>query len=124
MNPSVLMLDEPTAGLDPLGRSQLLETLRTLHKTKKITLIIISHSMEEIASISQRIILMKNGEIRMDKPVEEAFEDVEFFEECGMDVPVISRVMYELRKAGKPLSRNYASVEEASEAILQAVRHA
>ncbi len=124
MNPSVLMLDEPTAGLDPLGRSQLLDTLRSLHKQKNITLIIISHSMEEIASISSRIILMKDGEIKMDKPVTEAFEDVEFFEECGMDVPVISRIMYELRKAGKPFARNYATVQEAQEAIVKVVRHA
>lgn len=124
MKPKVLMLDEPTAGLDPLGRSQLLETLKTLHETRKITLIIISHSMEEIATIASRIILMKGGQVMLDRPVESAFEDVPFFEECGMDVPVLSRVISELRAAGKPFSRNFASLEEAKREILSAVNHA
>lgn len=124
MDPKVLMLDEPTAGLDPLGRRQLMETLRSLHREQKITLIVISHSMEEIAFLCERVLLLKDGELQLDKRVEEAFEDVAFMEENGMDVPVISRVMHELRQAGKPFVRNYSSVQEAAKAILKAAGHA
>ncbi len=124
MDPKVLMLDEPTAGLDPLGRRQLMETLRSLHRDQKITLVVISHSMEEIAFLCERVLLLKDGELQLDKRVEDAFEDVAFMEENGMDVPVISRVMHELRQAGKPFVRNYSSVQEAAKAILKAAGHA
>ncbi|HHT19916.1 MAG TPA: energy-coupling factor transporter ATPase [Tissierellia bacterium] len=123
MEPTILMLDEPTAGLDPKARQDLLEELVRLHERRQMTLIMISHSMDEISKVAKRIIAMKKGEIVMDKPIEEAFEDVPFLERIGLGIPSISRLFYELRQCGFDYPKNLYSLEEAKTELLRGVRH-
>lgn len=123
MEPSILMLDEPTAGLDPKARKDLLSELIRLHERRNMTLIMISHSMDEISKVAHRIIAMKKGEIVMDKPIEEAFEDVPFLEEIGLGIPSISRLFYELRQCGFDYQKNLYSLEEAKTELLRGVSH-
>lgn len=123
MEPSILMLDEPTAGLDPKARKDLLSELIRLHERRNMTLIMISHSMDEISKVAHRIIAMKKGEIVMDKPIEEAFEDVPFLEGIGLGIPSISRLFYELRQCGFNYERNLYTLEEAKQELLRGVKH-
>lgn len=122
MEPSILMLDEPTAGLDPQARLDLLNQLVKLQRQKNMTLIMISHSMDEISKVAKRIIAMKKGEIVMDKPIDQAFEDVAFLESIGLDIPVITRLFHELRACGMRFDKNLFSMEEAKVALLKEVR--
>lgn len=121
MEPSILMLDEPTAGLDPQARLELLSELVKLQREKNMTLIMISHSMDEISKVAKRIIAMKQGQIVMDKPIDQAFEDVAFLEGIGLDIPVITRLFHELRRCGMHFDRNLFTMEEAKQALYEEV---
>lgn len=123
MEPSILMLDEPTAGLDPKARKDLLAELVRLHERRGITMIMVSHSMDEIAQVAQRIIAMKKGQIVMDKPIDQAFEDVPFLENIGLGIPAISRLFYELRQCGFDYQKNLHTLEEAKRELLRGVKH-
>lgn len=122
MEPSILMLDEPTAGLDPQARLELLSELVKLQQQKNMTLIMISHSMDEISKVAKRILAMKKGEIVMDKPIEQAFEDVAFLENIGLDIPVITRLFHELRGCGMRFDKNLFTMQEAKAALLKEVK--
>lgn len=122
MEPTILMLDEPTAGLDPKARKDLLIELVRLHEKRNMTMIMISHSMDEISKVAKRIIAMKKGEVVMDKPIEQAFEDVSFLEQIGLDIPAISRLFYELRQCGFDYKKNLHTLDEAKEELLRGVR--
>lgn len=122
MEPTILMLDEPTAGLDPKARKDLLIELVRLHEKRNMTMIMISHSMDEISKVAKRIIAMKKGEVVMDKPTEQAFEDVPFLEQIGLDIPAISRLFYELRKCGFDYKKNLHTLDEAKKELLRGVR--
>lgn len=100
MSPKVLILDEPTAGLDPQGRDDILNEIKNLHKSTNITIILVSHSMEEIARFVERIIVMDKGKVEMDGNAKEVFRQVEKLEKMGLGVPQVTYLMRALEKKG------------------------
>lgn len=113
MNPQILILDEPTAGLDPKGRDELFSQIQELYAKSKITIVLISHSMEDVAKLVNRIIVMKDGKIHSDKETREAFSDVDDLKSVGLNVPQITELMDSLRKKGYNFKDNILTVEEA-----------
>ena len=122
MKPEVLILDEPTAGLDPKGRDELFLQIKNLYEKEKITVVLISHSMEDVAKFVNRIIVMKDGKIHFDKKTKEAFSDVDDLKKVGLNVPQITELMDTLRKKGYNFSKNILTVEEAFEEIKREMR--
>ena len=116
MEPECLVLDEPTAMLDPKGRAEIIETLIKLNKEKGITVILITHYMEE-ASAADRVIVMNDGEIIADNQPKEIFKDVKQLKEVGLDVPQTTELLYELKQAGFKINTNVISVEQTAEEI-------
>ena len=100
MDPEILILDEPTAGLDPMGREEILGGLRSYQRQKKNTMIIVSHSMEDVAKYADNILVMNNGEIYMQGTVEEIFLQAERLFDANLDVPQITKLFIELKKRG------------------------
>ncbi len=119
MEPQMLILDEPTAGLDPDGREQILDIVKDLHKKRGTTVIIVSHSMEDVAKYVKRVIVMDNGHIAMDGTSRDIFTQVKELEELGLRAPSISYVMKELRDRGIDVPPDPVTVSEALEAILK-----
>ena len=119
MRPSVLILDEPAAGLDPAGRKEILAEIYRIYRERSMTVIMVSHSMEEIAKIAGRIIVMSDGEIKMDGTPEEIFSHPELLKSMSLDVPQVSTLISELKRRGAPLEGNIFTVEAAKAAILK-----
>lgn len=119
MRPSTLVLDEPMAGLDPAGREEILRQIQNLYQKSKMTVILVSHSMEDVARIASRIIVMNRGSVAMDGTVAEVFSRGEELRGMGLNVPQVSRLMDELRARGLPLGRDIYTVEQAKEALLR-----
>lgn len=117
MHPEVLILDEPTAGLDPKGRDVIFKALKNMYEKYNITVILVSHSMEDVAKLVDRIIVMKNGGIYFDKPTREAFSNVDGLKSVGMKVPQITELMDILKKRGYNFKGNILTVDEAVEEI-------
>ncbi len=122
MKPDVLILDEPTAGLDPKGRDEILDQLARLHKEQKLTIILVSHSMEDIARYADRIIVMNHGEKMYDGTPKEVFHHYKELEKIGLAAPQITYIVHRLRENGVPISDDITTVEEARTAILDLIR--
>lgn len=122
MKPDILILDEPTAGLDPKGRDELFFQIKRLYEKNNITIVLISHSMEDVAKLVNRIIIMKNGQIHLDKSTKEAFSDVDDLKKVGLNVPQITELMDILRKKGHHFSKNILTVDEAFSEIKRELR--
>lgn len=122
MNPEVLILDEPTAGLDPRGRDELLEQLEKLHKENHMTIILVSHSMEDMAKYAQRILVMEGGKIVLDGSPKEVFSHDKELEEIGLAVPQVTYIMQELKKQGFPIEGKATTIEEAKAEILRCLK--
>lgn len=122
MRPNVLILDEPAAGLDPAGREEILTQIRVLYLQSKMTVILVSHSMEDVARVAGRIIVMNHGSIAMDGKVSEIFSHADELRSMGLGVPQISELVAELRRRGIPLDLNIYTVEKAKAAILMLVK--
>ncbi|PKM67476.1 MAG: energy-coupling factor transporter ATPase [Firmicutes bacterium HGW-Firmicutes-2] len=118
MMPEILILDEPTAGLDPKGRYEILNEIQNLHKSLGITVILVSHSMEDIARYVDRVVVMDKGEIKMDGLVKDIFKETEALEAMGLAVPQISYLIQALNKQGFNLSEDIVTLEEAKEALI------
>lgn len=116
MQPECIVLDEPTAMLDPAGRREVIDTVIKLNKEQGITVILITHFMEE-AEKADRVIVMDDGKILDDGRPEEIFSKVEFLKKCGLDVPQTTELLNELSKNGLNVSSNIISVEDAAEEI-------
>lgn len=123
MKPNILILDEPTAGLDPKGRDELFFQIKNLYEKNNITIVLISHSMEDVAKLVNRIIIMKDGHIHLDKKTKEAFSDVDDLKKVGLDVPQITELMDVLRKNGHNFSKNILTVDEAFSEIRRELRN-
>ena len=121
MEPEVLILDEPTAGLDPKGRDEILDQIAWLHTERNITVILVSHSMEDIARYVDRILVMNKGEKAFDGKPEAVFSHYRELEEIGLAAPQITYIMQALRKAGIPADTSAITVKEAKESILKAL---
>ena len=118
MRPSVLILDEPTAGLDPRGRDEIIRNIRTFREELGATVIMVTHSMEEIARTVDRVVVMNDGEIAMSGTRDEVFARGEELHAIGLDVPEITRVVMRLRALGLDLPPHLFTVDQAKEAIL------
>ena len=120
MEPRCVVLDEPTAMLDPNGRREVMATIRNLNKTQGVTVVLITHHMDEAAQ-ADRLIVMSDGKIVQDGPPKEVFQRVEELRATGLDVPETVSLLYELRKEGLDLPLDALSDEECSEAIYQLI---
>ena len=118
MQPECIVLDEPTAMLDPRGREEVMHTVQALHDKRGMTVVYITHFMEEAAQ-ADRILVMIKGELVMDGTPREVFADVDRLKELGLDVPVASEVAHDLRAAGIPLREDIITDEELGEALCQ-----
>ena len=123
MNPEVLILDEPTAGLDPGGRDEIFELIKTLHRKHNITIILSSHSMDDMAKLAKNIIVMNHGKIEfMGSPREVFNSNVDRLKEIGLDVPQVLELAIKLREKGFNIREDILTIEEAKEEILKAVK--
>ncbi len=121
MKPEVLVLDEPTAGLDPKGRDQLLAELKRLNESMNMTIILVSHSMEDVANYVRRLVVMDEGRIAYDGTPKEVFFHYRELEKMGLMAPQVTYLMHELKERGLMVDENATTVEEAKEAILRAM---
>jgi energy-coupling factor transport system ATP-binding protein len=122
MEPKVLILDEPTAGLDPAGSAQILENIRTYHREKNATIILVSHSMEEVAHEAQRLVVISRGAIPFSGAPAEVFSHGDELEAMGLGVPAMTRVFARLRAMGVNVPASVYTIEQARDAVLAALR--
>lgn len=122
MRPKVLVLDEPTAGLDPKGRDEILDQIAELHKVRGITIILVSHSMEDVAKYVERLIVVNHGKIAFDDIPKKVFAHYKELEEMGLAAPQITYIMHALKEKGLPVDPADTTVEEAKQDILHALR--
>ena len=115
MHPKVLVLDEPTAGLDPKGRDEILDQIEHLHRETGMTVILVSHSMEDIAKYVERIIVMNRGEKMLDGTPKEVFSHYKELEKVGLAAPQVTYVMHELKERGFPVSTDATTIGEAAD---------
>ena len=123
MEPEVLILDEPTAGLDPAGRNEILDLVKKLHEERGITVLIVSHSMEDMARYVNRLIVMGNGTIAYDGEAAEVFSHYRELEQLGLKAPQVTYVMEGLREKGIWLPHSAITVEQAAASILASWKH-
>ena len=122
MHPQVLILDEPTAGLDPKGRDEILDQVALLQKERKITVILLSHSMEDVARYVDRIIVVNDGKILFDDTPKQVFQHYKELESVGLAAPQVTYVVKALKEKGWDIDTTATTVEEAKEAILLAIK--
>lgn len=122
MKPKVLVLDEPTAGLDPHGRDEILGEIQELFKREGITIILVSHSMEDVAKLVERILVMHQGKVVMDDKTREIFKRSDELEGIGLGIPQITKFMREFKALGNNVREDILTVEEAKEELLRYLR--
>ena len=113
MQPEILILDEPTAGLDPAGREEMFDLICDLHEKRGTTVILVTHSMEDAARVASRLVVMEHGRILMTGTPAEVFSRAEELEQAGLTVPQVTKIMLELQKRGLPVKANCFTVEQA-----------
>lgn len=121
MRPKVLVLDEPTAGLDPKGRDEILDQVERLHKETGMTVVLVSHSMEDVARYVERIIVMNRGEKMLDGTPREVFRHYKELEKVGLAAPQVTYVMHDLKERGFDLSPDATTIEEAADEIMRSL---
>lgn len=124
MEPKVLILDEPTAGLDPRGRDEILSEIKEIHEKRKITVILVSHSMEDVAKIAERIIVFDKGKVFLDSNPREIFRNEDKLLSVGLGIPQITSLMRSLKKKGLDINEDAITVEEAKESLKRYLRGA
>ena len=122
MKPKFLVLDEPTAGLDPKGRDDILENINNLYKEENMSIILVSHSMEEIARLVNRIIVLEQGEILMDGKPKEVFARHRELREVGLNVPQITQLMIMLKERGMDVPTDVLTVDEGERVLKEFLR--
>ena len=121
MEPDILVLDEPTAGLDPAGRDKILNCIKELHDKKHIAVVLVSHSMEDVANYAERIIVMDNGQIMFDDTPKKVFKHYKELEKIGLSAPQITYIMHRLKEQGLDVDTDIINVNEAKENILKSL---
>ena len=119
MNPKTLILDEPTAGLDPKGRDDILTQIKKLHDNYGMTIILVSHSMEDVANIADKVIVMNNGSVELQGPIDTVFKEVEKLESIGLGVPQVTYLMLKLKALGFDVSDGIYTIKQAKEEIIK-----
>ncbi len=122
MKPEVLILDEPTAGLDPAGRDEILDLIAAMHKERGMTVILVSHSMEDVAKYVERIIVMNQGRVMYDDAPKEVFRHYKELESVGLAAPQVTYLMHELKERGLNVNTEATTVLEAYESLLGVLR--
>ncbi len=122
MKPEVLILDEPTAGLDPSGRDEILDLITKMHQERGMTVILVSHSMEDVAKYVKRIIVMNHGKVMYDDVPKEVFKHYKELESIGLAAPQVTYLMQELRAKGLRVDTEVTTIEEAKRALLKVLR--
>jgi energy-coupling factor transport system ATP-binding protein len=119
MEPKILILDEPTAGLDPKGRDEILGKIKMLHKEYKMTIILVSHSMEDVAKVANRVIVMHKGKIILDGTPESVFKEIELLENVGLAAPQVTYLARKLKEKGFNISNNIFTIDQAKRELLK-----
>ena len=122
MNPEVLILDEPTAGLDPKGRDKILDKVNELHKERGITVIWVSHSMDDVAKYARRIIVMNEGKVAYDGEPKEVFKNYEELEKMGLSAPQVTYILNDLKNEGFDVDNSLIDVEEVADEIYKLLK--
>lgn len=122
MEPDILILDEPTSGLDPKGRNKIMKQIRKLHDEKGITIIWVSHNMEQVGKYAKRIVVMNEGEILFDDDAKNVFAKTKELEEVGLKAPQVSSIMSGLKDAGLDVDTSIINIEEAKNNILNVLK--
>lgn len=122
MEPDILVLDEPTAGLDPIGRTMLFNAVKAYQSKTNAGVIIVSHSMEDLSKMCDKLLVLGNGEVKMFGTVKEVFSDSDKLNELGLDVPMATRVMLKLKKRGLDIPCDIFTVDEAANVILELIK--
>ncbi len=115
MEPEVLILDEPTAGLDPVGRSEILGNIQSYRKVKNATIMMVSHSMEDVARLTDRLLVMNGSKLAMDAPPAQVFTHAEELTQMGLNIPQVTQVFLELKKLGLDVKNVYTIEQAAAE---------
>ena len=123
MTPQILVLDEPTAGLDPKGRDEIFGYITKLHKDSNMTIILVSHSMEDIARLTERVIVMNEGTVFMDKPSKEIYAQPEELEKIGLSAPQVTYLMKKLKAVYPGINENIFTVEDAARELAKYLNH-
>ena len=118
MRPGVLILDEPTAGLDPAGREEILENIQEYHRATGSTILLVTHSMEDIARIAERLIVFDGGTIALDGTAEEVFSQAERLQQISLAVPDSTSIAMRLRARGVPIKKGIYTTEQLVQAVL------
>ena len=121
MNPQMLVLDEPTAGMDPKGRDEILDLLRKINRERNITIVLVSHSMEDVANYAERVIVIVDGKIRWDDSPSVVFTRIEELEQTGLRAPQVSYLLKDLQDKGWDVDRSAVSIDAAAQEILKAL---
>ena len=121
MKPEILILDEPTAGLDPRGRREILDQIKQLQKETGMTILLVSHSMEDVAEYVDRIVVMNRGKIIYDNTPQKIFNRYRELEEIGLGAPQITYIMHTLKKKGLPVDTSVTNIQEAADQIMRAL---
>ena len=121
MEPDIIILDEPTAGLDPKGRDKILKCIKDLHDKKGIGVILVSHSMEDVANYAERIIVMNKGKVMYDDSPHKVFSHYKELEKMGLAAPQITYIMHILKEKGFNVDEDIINLEEAKESILKSI---
>ncbi len=119
MEPKILILDEPTAGLDPKGRDDILDQIKILHEKYNMTIILVSHSMEDVAKIAEKVIVMNKGKVALQGTPSEVFKEVDTLEKIGLGVPQVTYLMRELRNRGFNVSDEVYTIEQCKKELLK-----
>ncbi len=122
MKPDLLILDEPTAGLDPKGRQDILDKIAQLRQERGCGIILVSHSMEDVADYVDRVWVLDDGKLEMDAPVKEVFTDIEKMEQMQLALPQVTYLMHRLKERGILVNTNITTIKEAKEEILRKLR--
>jgi len=122
MEPKYLILDEPTAGLDPRGRDEILAQIKELHRKLKITIILVSHSMDDVAKMADRLIVMHDGQVELNGTPREIFQKSELLKAIGLGVPTVSALLNSLKAKGLEVRTDLLNMEEAKDEIIKVLR--
>ena len=122
MEPKILILDEPTAGLDPKGRDDILEQIKKLHTEYKMTIILVSHSMEDVGRLAQRIIVMNNGNVALEGTPAQVFKEIDTLENIGLAVPQVTYLMRALKEKGFNVSDEVYTINQGKEELVRILK--
>ena len=122
LRPKYLVLDEPTAGLDPKGREELMQRILKLHRQEKNTIVLVSHSMDDIARFADNVVIMNRGRVLMEGTPREVFVREDFIRQAGLEVPQITNIVKALKSGGMDIPSDIYTMDEAVEAIVRAMR--